>query len=324
MSFLTQGLHHVTAVATRPQGNVDFYVRVLGLRLVKRTVNFEDPRTYHLYYGDASGKPGTLLSFYAWPGVGPGHPGTGEGSAVALAVPTGALPYWQARLEHHFSSVRREHRFGADVLCFHDPDGLALELVERDGVLAEPWTGGDVEAAHAIFALDGVTLRVSHAEPTATFLQQALGLELTGEEEEAGQRRVRLAAAGEGLGRFVDLVETGQVLDGRTGAGSVHHVGFRAADGSAQAQAQASVLAAGGPSSKSQDRFYFTTTYFHEPAGTLLEVATDGPGFTIDEPLDELGLSLRLPTWLEEDRSFLRGRLPVIASPEYADRWGTS
>lgn len=325
MPFRTRGLHHVTAIATRPQANAEFYVRTLGLRLVKRTVNLDDPQTYHLYYGDRSGTPGTLLSFFAWPGAGAGMRGAGEATAVALAVPPGSLPFWEQRLGQSGVPLEHRSRFGERVLVFPDPDGVPLELVERPRrAVGEPWDKGPIAADHAIQALDAVTLRVNELAPTRDFLQQTLGLELIADEQEGGRTRGRLRAAEGDLGSFVDLSVYPDALPGRLGSGSVHHIAFRADDEAGIALAREGALAAGAPIAKLQDRVYFHTTFFHEPGGTLLEVATDGPGFTVDEPVDELGLSLKLPSWLEEDRLFLRGRLPVVASPEYADRWDPS
>lgn len=323
---VSPGLHHVGAIATRPQGNVDFYVRVLGLRLVKRTVNFDDPQTYNLYFGDAAGNPGTVLSFYAWPGVGPGHLGTGEASQVTLAVPPGTLDGWRARLEHHFVTVEAARRFGERLLSFRDPDGLPLALTEREGATAEHWHAGDVPPEMSIRGLGGVTLRVAQAELAATFLETALGLRrVASEPADAtpadGSNPPTLLRLEAGACR-VDLLETGQQASGRLGAGSVREVAFRAPSEVSEEGVLEALTAAGATGVKTRDQYYYRATTFRTPEDTPLVLATDGPGFTLDEPLDELGLALRLPTWLEEDRPFLRGRLPVIASPEYADRWG--
>ena len=326
MPYRTRGLHHVTAIATRPQANAEFYVRTLGLRMVKRTVNFDDPQTYHLYFGDGAGSPGTILTFFPWPGVGPGMRGAGEAVSVSLSVPRGSLGAWRERLERAGVPLEPRTRFGDAVLAFQDPDGLPLELVERDGAAPAPWSGSGIDAWQAVLGLDGVTVRVPDAGASEAFLQQVFGLETLARDDENGRTRTRLAAPDDGsatVGRYVDLLVASEASPGRLGAGSVHHVAFRAEDDAAQAEASAAALAHGSSVTKVKDRLYFRSVYFHEPAGALLEVATDAPGFTVDEPLDELGLGFKLPSWLEEDRQFLRGRLPVLASPEYADRWST-
>lgn len=325
MPFRTRGLHHVTAIATRPQANAEFYVRVLGLRLVKRTINLDDPQTYHLLYGDWAGTPGTLLTFFAWPGAGPGTRGAGEATAVTLAVPEGSLPFWQDRLAAHGATPEHRSRFGERVLAFPDPDGVPLELVERPRrPIGQPWDKGPVAADHAVQALDAVTLRTNDLEATSAFLVATLGLEAVDEETEGARTRRRFHAHDGDLATVVDVTLSSDALPGRRGSGSVDHVAFRADDDASMDEARQAALTAGAPITRIRDRVYYRSTFFHEPGGTLLEIATDGPGVTADEPLDELGLGLRLPSWLEEDRSFLRGRLPVVASPEYADRWNQS
>ncbi|MFO7546336.1 MAG: VOC family protein [Trueperaceae bacterium] len=361
-AFTTGGLHHVTAIAGRPQANIDFYVRVLGLRLVKRTVNYDDPETYHFYFGDAEASPGTLLTFFPWPGAGPGVRGAGETAAIALRAPASALDAWRDRLRDHDRPFATFERFSQELVAFEDPDGTPLELVaatadqtadrtdnrtddrtddrtERgDGPPTEigdegdgrpdatpafrRWTASPVPQAMALGAMHSVTITAPRLDETATLLTERFGLRSVGEEREAsGAARHRFAAGGPARPSFVDLLEAPSPLPGRWGAGSIHHVAFRASDDAAHADARAALLGAGLPVTKVKDRHYFRSIYVTEPGGAILEVATDGPGFTVDEPLDELGLALKLPPWLEPERTTLRGRLPVTASPEYADRW---
>jgi len=328
-AFATPGLHHVTAIAGRPQANIDFYVRVLGLRLVKRTVNYDDPETYHFYFGDAEGTPGTLLTFFPWPGAGPGVRGAGETTAIALRAPANALDAWRDRLREHGRPFATSERFGQELVAFEDPDGTPLELVatpadgsEEGAGVARPWAASPLPPSMALGAMHSVTITAPRLDDTDRLLRERLGLRPVGEAHEpSGARRLRFEAGGPEHPSFVDLLEAPSPLPGRWGAGSIHHVAFRAADDDAHADARTALLGAGLPVTKVKDRHYFRSIYVTEPGGAILEVATDGPGFTIDEPLDELGLALKLPPWLEPERATLRGRLPVTTSPEYADRW---
>jgi len=323
-AFTTGGLHHVTAIAGRPQANIDFYVRVLGLRLVKRTVNFDDPETYHFYFGDAAGTPGTLLTFFPWPGAGASVRGAGETVAVAFRTPVGALDAWRDRLRQHGRSFTNAERFGAEVVTFEDPDGTPLELVAVAGGAppAKQWSASPVPEAMTLGTMHAVTITAPRLEETGRLLTERFGLRPAGETKEPnGATRRRFAAGAQEGASFVDLLEASSALPGRWGAGSIHHVALRAADEGAQAAARAALLGAGLPVTKRKDRHYFQSIYVTEPGGAILEVATDGPGFTVDEPIDELGLALKLPPWLEPERATLRGRLPVTVSPEYADRW---
>lgn len=323
MPFTTSGLHHVTAIARRPQSNIDFYVRVLGLRLVKRTVNYDDPETYHFYFGDAVGSPGTLLTFFPWPGAGPGTRGAGETVAVALRTQAAALDGWRARLAAHGLACSTHERFGAEVVAFADPDGTPIELVavDADPPTPAPWPASSVPEPMAVRGVLAVTITSPRIDDTTALLHGAFGLGVEAESLQDGTLRRRLAA-GTGAGRtFVDVLEAPEPLAARWGSGSIHHVAFRAADEPDQAAARSALLSAGLAVTKVKDRRYFRSIYATEPGGAIVEVATDGPGFTVDEPADELGLGLKLPPWLEQERATLRGRLPVTASPEYADRW---
>lgn len=310
---MTHGIHHVTAIAGDPQANLDFYAGVLGLRLVKRTVNFDDPGAYHFYFGDGVGTPGTLLTFFPWPGAFRGRRGTGQVDVTAFAVPAGSLAAWSARLAAH--GVAHEGAFerrGERVLAFEDPDGLALELVERtEAPAVEAWPGGPVDAAHAIRGVHAVTLRVARLAPTVALLEGVMGWRAAGDDR--GRRR--FAADHAGPGALLDVVETPDDPPGRMGAGVVHHVAFRVADDAEQAAARAALIAERMRPTAVQDRNYFRSIYFREPGGTLFEIATDPPGMTVDEPPASLGASLRLPPWFEPHRAEIERRLPPITPP---------
>lgn len=327
MPVATLGLHHVTGIATRPQANIEFWVRLLGQRLVKRTVNYDDPQTYHFYFGGPMGQPGTVATFFPWQGAGPAVRGAGESVAVAYRVSPGGLGAWRERLEQHGLANTTFERFGEEVVAFHDPDGVPLELTEADG--GGPrlnWPDAPLPDALALQGLHAVTLTAPRPELTAHLLEDALGMRVVAEDIGDAGGRLRLAPgpSAEGLvypaGGFIDLVEVPSPQPGRLGAGSLHHVALRVPDAEIE-EARAALLAAGLKPTVVKDRTYFRSVYFTEPGGAILEVATDGPGFLIDEPPDELGLAFKLPAWLESERDFLRGRLPVTASPEYADRW---
>ncbi len=305
----TTGLHHVTAIGADPRRNHEFYTRALGLRLVKRTVNFDDPGTYHFYFGDRTGRPGTLLTFFPWPGARPGRHGIGEAVATRFLVPAGALPFWQERLPRVTGSTpTRRERFGRPLLHFTDPDGTALELVEAstaDGVSS--WTTGDIPAEAAISTIDGVTLRLRHTAPTADFLTDGLGLVRQG--SDGGYERFLPAGA---TGGGVDLLLDPTGDHGTMGAGTVHHIAWRAADAPHQAALRGAVIDHGLRPTPVVDRQYFESVYFREPGGVLFEIATDGPGFLTDEAESELGQSLRLPPQHERRRSEIEAVLPAL------------
>ncbi|WP_232685949.1 ring-cleaving dioxygenase [Halobacterium zhouii] len=304
----TEGVHHVTAVAGDPAENVRFYREELGLRLVKRTVNFDDPSTYHLYYGDETGTPGTILTFFPFGGGRSGTPGRGQATATAFVVPEGSLEYWTQRFEER--DIPHEgptDRFGARVLAFADPDGQPLELVEGESDV-EPWDGSDVPAEHAVRGFHGVTLHPTDPEATGTVLE-ALGFESAATESEASGERVRYVAGDRAS--VVDVL-TGDGPRGRPGPGTIHHVAFRAPDDDAQAALASAASETGVRTTPQKDRQYFRSIYFREPGGVLFEVATDEPGFAIDEDVADLGASLKLPPWLEDDREQLEAALPPL------------
>jgi glyoxalase family protein len=306
------GLHHVTAIAGDPQTNVDFYTGVLGLRLIKRTVNFDDPSTYHLYYGDGVGSPGTVMTFFPWPGVRRGALGSGQTQTTAFAVPEHSLEYWSRRLERSLVPVESVTRFDVPGLAFADPDGLRLELVAsaRSDDHHEPWNGSPVPADKAIRGFDSVTLM--HADPTATaqLLVDTMGFR----EVAADGPRVRYESGEGGSGAFVDLLHVPEAGFGRVAGGSVHHIAFRLADDDAQAAWQHQLFEAGHPTTEVKDRMYFHSVYFREPGGVLFELATDNPGFTADESAEALGSELQLPPWFESSRNRIESALPPLDS----------
>jgi glyoxalase family protein len=309
------GLHHVTAIAGPAQENLSFYVGVLGMRLVKKSVNQDDPGTYHLFYADAVGHPGTDLTFFPWPRLGPVSPGHGLSTEVALAVPPGSLDWWQQWLEGHgIACGSRGERFGEEVLPVTDPHGLKIALVASADALGRsftPWPGSPVPEERQIRGLDGARLEVRELAPSAAFLASALGYRELGAE---GPWR-RFAIAGGGSGRRLDLQETPQARRGAWGTGGIHHLAFRVADEQQQLAAREQAERAGAVPTRVIDRFWFRSVYFKEPGGVLFELATDGPGFAIDEEPERLGEALVLPPWLEEHREAIEGSLPALAMP---------
>lgn len=306
-------IHHVTAIAREPQRNLDFYAGTLGMRLVKLTINYDDPGTYHFYYGDEQGRPGSLLTFFPWTGGRPGRQGTGQINGVALAVPPASLGYWVERLLSR--GVRYEgpvRRFGEQVLAFADPDGLLLELIATPRVAGlEGWRDGPVPAQHAVRGVHGVTVWEDGDAGSAGFLADTMRFRPIGEEE----NRLRLESGSEGLGTVVELRRAPGFWRGTDGAGTVHHVAFRAADDAAQAARQEEIRRMGVAVTDVRDRTYFRSIYFREPGGVLYEIATDGPGFTVDESLAELGTSLKVPVRFEAMRERLEVALPPLRLP---------
>ncbi|MEZ4703510.1 MAG: ring-cleaving dioxygenase [Rhodothermales bacterium] len=305
-----QGLHHITAVAGDPQANLVFYQRVLGQRLVKTTVNFDDPGTYHLYYGDETGTPGTILTFFPWRHMPRGRVGAGETSAVAYAIPRDALSYWLERLTAFGLSVKEvEPRFGDRVIRFYDPDGMKLELVASgDPSTIQHWNEGPVDAAHALRGFHSVSLLLHEVEPTAELLTGQLGYRFVGTEGD----RHRYAGASSDRGLYVDLVHAPNEAPGRFGAGSIHHIAFRTVDDEEQIAYQTRLYDAGVGVTEVKDRQYFHSIYFRSPGGVLFEIATDAPGFAYDEPVPALGSALKLPPWMEPRRAEIETRLPAI------------
>jgi glyoxalase family protein len=302
------GIHHVTAISGRADRNLAFFTRVLGLRLVKKTVNFDDPGTYHLYYGDEQGQPGTILTFFPWAHAAPGNLGVGQTQETAFRIPAAALGYWTHRFIEKGVSHALEKRFGDSVLTFRDGDGMRFALTGVPGAENESaWSRG-VPAEHALRGFHGATLLLNTAAPTAAILTGVLGFR-----EVAREGPLVRYGGNAALGAYVDLHEAGDFPRGRMGRGAVHHIAFRAPDDATQA-AMAKKLVADHhlQPTEQKDRNYFRSIYFREPNGILFEIATDQPGFAVDEPVSELGRSLKLPPFLEPRRAEVEAKLTPL------------
>jgi glyoxalase family protein len=300
------GLHHVTAVASDPSDNVRFYTDVLGLRLVKRTVNFDDITTYHLYYGDETGLPGTIMTFFPFIGSRIGRVGRGQTSATAFVIPEGSVEFWLDRLDAlGVDHDAPEERFSETVIGLRDHDGQPIELVTGVNDI-EPWAGGPVPAEHAVRGFHGVSFLSTDPDATRAVLE-LLGYEA---EREAGER-TRFVGGSE-RASVIDLVDDPAAGPAVPGAGTIHHIAFRVPDDETQAAYRERAIEAGHYITHQKDRNYFRSVYFREPGGVLFELATDGPGFTADEPVEGLGEALKLPDWLEADRETIERSLPPI------------
>lgn len=308
------GIHHITAIASDPQRNLDFYTEVLGLRLVKLTVNFDDPGTYHFYFGDEEGSPGSILTFFPWPGSPRGIVGNGQVSATAFAVPSDSLKYWVSRLtDHGVSSQDAGTRFGEPVIRFADPDGMPLELVgTAHAETNRDWKNGGVPAPHALGGFHSATLSEEGYEKTAALLQDVMGLQFVGSEG----NRFRYRAGAGSAGAIVDVICTPDGAWGRLGAGTVHHIAWRTPDDAQQGIWRADLARGGYNVSPIMDRIYFHSIYFREPGGILFEIATDPPGFAVDERRDHLGERLMLPPWLETHRTEIEQAVPRLRLPQ--------
>jgi len=306
------GIHHVTAIATDPRTNLQFYTEVLGLRLVKKTVNFDDPGTYHLYFGDERGRPGTILTFFPWPLARRGSRGAGQATVTSFSVPQGSLGWWLDRLEKqgvvHEDPVER---LDEEALVFLDPDGLKLELVAHEGADdREPWGGSPIPAGRAVRGFHSVTLSERGYEATARLLTEILGFRKVAE---AGHR-FRFDTGPGGAGARVDVLCTPDAPHGRVAAGTLHHVAFRVADDEDQVAWRERLAGRDLDVTPVLDRQYFHSVYFREPGGVLFELATDPPGFTLDETVEDLGTGLKLPPWLEPHRERISGALPDLTA----------
>ena len=307
------GLHHVTAIASDPQRNLDFYHRVLGLRLIKQTVNFDAPDVYHLYYGNEAGEPGTALTFFPWSGAPRGRHGTGQATTVSFSVPADSLGWWRDHLAAlGVEATDATTRFAEESLSLHDPDGLLLELVAHDHAPHEPWEDGPVPGEHGIRGFHSVTLTERDLDRTSGMLLDTLGFHVG--QEDGG--RARFAVGQGGPGRVVDVIADRGAPEGLVAAGTVHHVAWRAPDDETQARWRGEIAESGANVTDIIDRQYFHSIYFREPGGVLFEIATDGPGFTTDEPLLELGRRLQLPPWFEPRREEIERSLPPLKLPD--------
>lgn len=313
MESSVPGIHHITAITGDPQNNIDFYSGVLGLRFVKKTVNFDVPDTYHLYYGDDVGHPGTILTFFSWPGLPRGQRGTGQVTTIAFSIPTSALGYWSERLSGRGIKLEGPtQRFDEQVLSFTDHEGLSLELVAHAGSeLRQGWADGPVPAEHAIRGFRGVTMSLASIERSEAVLTNLLGFHATSQE---GNRSRYEVGTGESVA-VVDLLHLPGQRRGQEALGTVHHIAWRTSDDQQQLEWRERLLDAGLRVTPVLDRNYFHSIYFREPGGVLFEIATDPPGFTVDEPAQELGTHLKLPSWLEEHRATLEKSLPPLQLP---------
>lgn len=314
-----KGLHHVTAVTRDPQSNVDFYRNVLGQRLVKKTVNFDVPDTYHFYFADETGTPGSVLTFFAWTNTKRGVRGNGETAALAYNIPQNSLGFWQGYLKSKDIPLQPvEQRFGAEVLSFDDPDGMHVELVTSDAPPAVSyWVEGPIPQSHALNGFHSVTLWLDEIEPTADLLINQMGYTFTGRE---GNRH-RFSGGSGTLGHIIDILHHPRQPEDLPdeaifGAGSIHHIAFRVPTDEVQLEYQSALRAAGYGVTPVRDRSYFHSIYYHEPGGVLFEIATETPGFAIDEPVEALGENLKLPEWLEPNRTSIEENLtPLTLKP---------
>jgi glyoxalase family protein len=314
MSFRTAGIHHVTGIASDPQRNLDFYAGVLGLRLVKRTVNFDDPTTYHFYFGDDQGSPGSILTFFPWPDARRGRQGGGQVAVTSFAILPSSVGFWierfiKKRVEFEQPIARYDEE---RVIAFKDHEGFMGELVAHPGADANlGWGGSGIPAEHAIRGLYSVTLWLDANELTGQLLTKTLGFELVREQGSI----FRYATRDRGPGTVVDLRCVPGIWRGMMGAGTVHHVAFRASSESEQMEVRTELTSLGYNVTPQLDRDYFKSIYFREPGGVLFEIATDCPGFSVDESADALGQSLKLPEWLEPRRFEIEALLPNVHTP---------
>jgi glyoxalase family protein len=310
-----KGIHHVTAIASDAAGNLAFYRDVLGLRLIKQTVNFDDPGTHHLYFGDEAGSPGSILTFFPHAGAAPGRVGAGQVGETVFAVPGGSIGYWTERfIAHGVTFTTPEKRFGETMLPFQDRDGTRLALVAlpaADGLAA--WAGNGVGLEHAIRGIRSVTMWVSTSDRSGAVLTEALGFREQARDGNFVRYSAGVEASAPVMGGAVDLRLVADALPGRMGAGSVHHVAFRAESDAAQGEMSATLAdKLGIEATEQMDRCYFRSIYFREPSGVIFEIATDAPGFATDETVETLGQKLQLPSWLEPRRADIVRALPVL------------
>ncbi len=316
MNTQPTGLHHLTAIATDPQANIDFYAGLLGLRLVKKTVNFDDPSAYHLYYGDEQGTPGSVITFFYWPDAPRGRVGSGQVSAITFSAPAESLDFWRNRLEHHDVPSQRKQRFGEDVLALSDPDGIPVEIVAVADDARAGWAGAGIAGSHALRGMHTAELTVRQTGPTEQLLTELMGFRLVRRDG----ARARFEAGPGGSGRYVDVIESpSQGQPGTGGTGTIHHIAFRVGTDDEQLAMQTRLSRAGFLVSDVRDRDYFHSIYYRERAGILFEIATDAPGFAIDEAPEALGSQLRLPKQFEAARSRIEALLPPLHGPrQYA------
>jgi glyoxalase family protein len=310
------GVHHITAIASSASENLKFYSGILGLRLVKKTVNFDDPYTYHLYYGDEAGTPGTILTFFPWEGMPAGRRGTGMVTAVAFAVPLASIEFWTVRLRSAGISLSLHSRFGETVVTFADPHGLALELVgTEESAVVHPWRQSPVPADRQIRGFHSASATVASRYPTGALLTDVMGMREIGVEG----RRIRFRMSGEGVaGAFYDIIEEPAVERAAMGGGMVHHIAFRTPDAEEQKSWRQLLIARGLNVTPVIDRKYFRSIYFRETGGVLFELATDPPGFAVDEEPEHLGIKLMLPQRYEPIRKRIERALKPLPAAQSA------
>ncbi|WP_256009935.1 ring-cleaving dioxygenase [Desertivirga xinjiangensis] len=304
------GLHHITAIAGGAKRNFDFYTRVLGLRLVKKTVNFDDPYTYHFYYGDKVGTPGTILTFFPWEGIGTGRRGTRQVTEIGYSVPENSLDFWLKRFEqNNITYNKTSEKFGEQYLTFLDPDGLKFELiVPKNTDSRTPWETDQVAADVATRGFHNVTITTNKLQPTADVLTEIFGYKLL----EQHVNRYRFITDASENAAIVDVVEAQGEGIGHVAGGSVHHVAFRVKDDQVLMRFRDKIVEKGHHITEKIDRNYFYSLYFREPGGVLFELATDNPGFAIDESVEELGSGLKLPAQYETRREDISSKLPKL------------
>jgi glyoxalase family protein len=302
----TAGIHHITAFVNDAQRTIDFYAGVLGLRLIKKTINFDIPEVYHLYFGNESGQPGTVITFFPWEKQKKGRIGTGQVGVTSYMIPIGSLSFWENRLKKFGVKFITTERFGERYVAFQDPDGLELELVERQGDPINHWSFGEIHTEAAIKGFAGAVLISAKPNKTAEVLENVLGLQCIGQEEE--WLRFKSEAP---IGNTIDIKLTPSVR-GLMGAGTVHHIAWRANDEEDHKRWRELIQEKGFHPTEILDRNYFKALYFHEEGGIFFEIATDPPGFTVDEPLNDLGQRLMLPSWYESKREELEKTLPPV------------
>jgi glyoxalase family protein len=304
------GLHHITAIAGNAQQNFNFYTKTIGLRLVKKTVNFDDPGTYHLYYGDESGAAGTILTFFPWEGIGQGSEGLGMATEIGYSVPEGSLDFWLDRFtQGKVSKAEVSERFGEQFLAFKDPDGLSLSMIiPKTADKRTPWETADISKDTATRGFHSTTLSLQRIDETAKVLTDIFGYRLLAQEG----NRYRFITDTVENAAIVDLLEIPDGPRGRNAAGTNHHVAFRVKDEEAQMQFREKILSQNLQITQKIDRDYFFSLYFREPGGVLFEIATENPGFTVDEPLNELGTHLMLPQQHASLREDLEKLLPKL------------
>ena len=310
MKNTINGIHHITAIAGNAKRNFDFYTKVLGLRMVKKTVNFDDPETYHFYYGDEYGTPGTILTFFPWGNIMQGRRGARQATEIGYAVPVGSLDFWQQRFEANNVIYNKvAEKFGDRYLTFLDPDGLKLELVEaKANDNRKGWETDEIKSGHALMGFYNITITTNKMQPTADILTNVFGYRLL----EQNVNRYRFITDAVDTANIVDLVEVAGEVAGHVAGGSVHHVAFRVENEEVLMQFRDKIVALGLHITEKIDRNYFYSLYFREPGGVLFEIATDNPGFDVDEPVAELGSHLKLPAQYESRRDEIEAVLPKL------------